>query len=119
MPQSVLEKNLLRGGRGYVLQNTELTIETKVVFLHFINAYPYQMKKLLFAFIFSLLTSYSVFAQGESRSQIKVYSKEIFDVLHNPGIGFTTFQCFNDAERKVFGCSHRRCAERGWEIPAC
>jgi len=31
----------------------------------------------------------------ESPSQVKVYPKEISDVLNNPGIGFTTFQRFN------------------------
>ena len=53
------------------------------------------MKKLHFALIFALITSYPVFAQSENPSQIKVFPKEIFDVLHNPGIGFTTFQRFN------------------------
>ena len=30
--------------------------------------------------------------------QVKVFPKEIFDVLNNPGIGFTTFQRFNGDE---------------------
>ncbi|WP_455638150.1 DUF4832 domain-containing protein [Parabacteroides sp.] len=54
------------------------------------------MRKLYLAFIiFSLIGD--VNAQ-EKPATIKVYPKEIFDVLNNPGIGFTTFQRFNGDE---------------------
>ena len=52
------------------------------------------MKKLIVLLSFILLAGYPAIAQ-ERPSQVKVYPKEIFDVLHNPGIGFTTFQRFN------------------------
>ena len=52
------------------------------------------MKKNFISLILVLLTGNAVIAQ-ESPSLIKVYPKEIFDVLNNPGIGFTTFQRFN------------------------
>jgi hypothetical protein len=52
------------------------------------------MKKLLIILALYVLAGNTAFAQQQP-SQIKVYPKEIFDVLNNPGIGFTTFQRFN------------------------
>ena len=55
------------------------------------------MNKSILSLIIIFLTGYQSFAQ-ERATQIKVYPKEIFDVLNNPGIGFTTFQRFNGDE---------------------
>ena len=52
------------------------------------------MNKTILSLVIVFLTSYVAVAQ-EQPTQIKVYPKEIFDVLNNPGIGFTTFQRFN------------------------
>ena len=52
------------------------------------------MKKLIITFVIVYLAGNPAGAQ-ESPSKISVYPKEIFDVLNNPGIGFTTFQRFN------------------------
>jgi len=52
------------------------------------------MKKVIIFFIIVYLSGFIVFAQ-EKPSYVKVFPKEIFDVLNNPGIGFTTFQRFN------------------------
>ena len=52
------------------------------------------MKKIIIYLTFFILAGHVVFAQ-EKPTQVKVYPKEIFDVLNNPGIGFTTFQRFN------------------------
>ncbi|MBM1105636.1 DUF4832 domain-containing protein [Aurantibacter crassamenti] len=40
----------------------------------------------------------SLFGQSTTSKVVKVYPKEINDVLNNPGIGFTTFQRFNGDE---------------------
>ena len=53
------------------------------------------MKRSLISLLIISLTGIQTFAQGERPTQVKVYPKEIFDVLNNPGIGFTTFQRFN------------------------
>ena len=50
---------------------------------------------IIFAFAFGMSTK--SLAQTEP-TQIRVYPKENFDVLLNPGIGFTTFQRFNGDE---------------------
>jgi len=52
------------------------------------------MKKLIIFLTITLLANCFAIAQ-ERPTQVKVYPKEIFDVLHNPGIGFMTFQRFN------------------------
>ena len=52
------------------------------------------MKKVIVFIIIVLQTMGWSVAQDQP-SQIKVYPKEIFDVLNNPGIGFMTFQRFN------------------------
>ena len=52
------------------------------------------MKKIIIFLIFLSLAGYPAVAQ----ETVKVYPKEIFDVLNNPGIGFTTFQRFNGDE---------------------
>ena len=52
------------------------------------------MKKIYTAFLVLLFFSGYVNAQ-ENPVPVKKYPKEIFDVLNNPGIGFTTFQRFN------------------------
>ena len=52
------------------------------------------MKNFFISFIVVFLTCYVSVAQ-DSPTQVKVYPKEIFDVLNNPGIGFMTFQRFN------------------------
>ena len=51
------------------------------------------MRRLL-AFVFGLLACAGLQAQGDA-STVVVRPKEIFTVLNNPGIGFTTFQRFN------------------------
>ena len=48
----------------------------------------------LFWLIIGLIGLHSVKAQ-EKPDIVKVKPVEIFDVLNNPGIGFTTFQRFN------------------------
>ena len=53
------------------------------------------MKKSIIFLIIVFLAGYQTGAQEENQRQIKIYPKEIFDVLSNPGIGFTTFQRFN------------------------
>ena len=68
------------------------------------------MKKCIISVLFFALTGYPVIAQ-EKPSQEKVYPKEIFDVLNNPGIGFTTFQRFN-GDTLFSGISWRE----GWPI---
>jgi hypothetical protein len=52
------------------------------------------MNKVIVSIIIVSLTGIVAIAQ-ENPTQVKVYPKEIFDVLNNPGIGFTTFQRFN------------------------
>ena len=52
------------------------------------------MKNRFISLAFFMLIGFVTIAQ-ERPSQVKVYPKEIFDVLNNPGIGFTTFQRFN------------------------
>jgi len=53
------------------------------------------MKKTIIIFLICVqIAVFYGFAQ-ERPTQVKVYPKEIFDVLNNPGIGFTTFQRFN------------------------
>ena len=52
------------------------------------------MRKLIIPLTFFVLTAFVAVAQDRPAS-VKVYPKEIFDVLNNPGIGFTTFQRFN------------------------
>jgi len=52
------------------------------------------MKNFLLSFIVVFLAGFVAVAQ-ERPTQVKVYPKEIFDVLNNPGIGFMTFQRFN------------------------
>ena len=42
--------------------------------------------------------SFGAYAQTEPPTKVTVYPKEIYDVLNNPGIGFTTFQRFNGDE---------------------
>ena len=54
------------------------------------------MKKVLIILLCALFSTYSD-AQEQPRQNIK-YPKEIFDVLNNPGIGFTTFNRFNGDE---------------------
>jgi len=54
------------------------------------------MKKIFSIFIFISLFG-CLYAQTEP-AKVTVYPKEIFDVLNNPGIGFTTFQRFNGDE---------------------
>jgi hypothetical protein len=49
------------------------------------------MKKTGVSIIVCLLAGYAAIAQNI----VRVYPKEINDVLNNPGIGFTTFQRFN------------------------
>src|SRR5215469_10026588 len=44
--------------------------------------------------VFIFLAGSVAFAQ-RGPTPVKVYPKEIYDVLNNPGIGFTTFQRFN------------------------
>ena len=51
------------------------------------------MKRIIIILLFALFSIYS--DAQESPRQIVKYPKEIFDVLNNPGIGFTTFQRFN------------------------
>ncbi|MCK0147147.1 DUF4832 domain-containing protein [Arenibacter sp. F26102] len=53
----------------------------------------------IFCLLVSLVNGISLFGQSTSaKSVVKVYPKEINDVLQNPGIGFTTFQRFNGDE---------------------
>ena len=52
------------------------------------------MKKTIFICTIIFLAVYLTVAQ-ENTSKVTVYPKEIYDVLNNPGIGFTTFQRFN------------------------
>jgi len=54
------------------------------------------MKKIFSTLILIFLAGY-LHAQTEP-VKVTVYPKEIFDVLNNPGIGFTTFQRFNGDE---------------------
>jgi len=54
------------------------------------------MKKLFFISLFGVFLTH-LYAQ-EQPKRIVNYPKEIFDVLNNPGIGFTTFQRFNGDE---------------------
>ena len=52
------------------------------------------MKKFFISFTVIFLAGFVAFAQDRP-TPVKVYPKEIYDVLNNPGIGFTTFQRFN------------------------
>ena len=52
------------------------------------------MKTTIIFLTFFMLAGTVTVAQ-EWPAQVKVYPKEIYDVLNNPGIGFTTFQRFN------------------------
>ena len=56
------------------------------------------MKKIIILLTFVFFAGYQTVAQDDRSTQIKVYPKEISDVLNNPGIGFTTFQRFNGDE---------------------
>ena len=60
------------------------------------------MKKFLISFIVVSLSGFTAIAQDRP-TLVKVYPKEIFDVLNNPGIGFTTFQRFNGDENNAVG----------------
>jgi len=46
-------------------------------------------------FFFTLTVMALFYPCMVAQSPVKVYPKEIYDVLNNPGIGFTTFQRFN------------------------
>ena len=60
------------------------------------------MKKFLLSFIVFFLAGFVALAQDRP-TPVKVFPKEIFDVLNNPGIGFTTFQRFNGDTLNPFG----------------
>jgi hypothetical protein len=53
------------------------------------------MNPFRYLFLISLLTGISFLKVQETPGMIRVYPREIQDVLNNPGIGFTTFQRFN------------------------
>lgn len=59
--------------------------------------YCLSLKTLAVFYVCIFLTNTASLAQ-EKPVQVKVYPKEIFEVLNNPGIGFTTFQRFNGDE---------------------
>lgn len=56
------------------------------------------MKKIIFYVVIACIVGLTAVAQ-EQPSLIRVFPKEIVDILNNPGIGFTTFQRFNGDEQ--------------------
>ena len=62
---------------------------------HFLESADWKIMKNRILFLVLILLAGSVAFAQERPTSVKVYPKEIDDVLNNPGIGLTTFQRFN------------------------